>query len=95
MFKYYTFNGDEYTIVDDNLGEMRAKRSKCVYEDIIEVYSEKGLPVVPELIRCLLFIKNYRYDYPSRNIMWFFEDDKYRKIRAPYQDEIDKYLLLL
>jgi hypothetical protein len=86
-------NYDNYIIIDNNLGEIKpSKKFNTVFEALIDVYSSRKLPVAIEIVRCFLYLEK---TFPSTYNRWFFEIELYKDIRAPYEEELKKYLLLM
>lgn len=59
MFKkLLNFNGSSYKIIDDDFEEEKSPYT-ISWLSIIEVYSKRNLPVVPNLIRFMLWYRDY------------------------------------
>lgn len=79
----------DYTIIDDDFTDVI---SGCIYVDvIIEVYEKRNLPVIPNLIRAILYDKRNMSDITKLIDASKQLSVKYNK----YEVSIDKYLLLL
>jgi hypothetical protein len=101
MFKLFIMRiaRHNYKVVDDDFEE--DVNANGVIHSVIKVYEQRGLPVVPNIIRVLLYLMDNgspltRHMQPLYAINWNKrETPEYERYAKEVDKEIAKYLVLL
>jgi hypothetical protein len=81
-----------YKIVDTEFEEVGVGVGGGVGVAVIDIYSKRGLPVVPNLIRAFQWYIN-RYGYNLEQLIAW--QKQYNPRYKDYEQEIERYLVLL
>lgn len=83
-------DNDHWIIVDDEFETaLNLKPNEGWWLGFIRLYEDKKLPVIPNVMKCLQYTAN-KFDTTIKSLL-----NIHRYHFVKYQDEIDKYLLLL
>jgi hypothetical protein len=96
MFKSFTYHNAYFIIIDNDFTDVYLTQPKDggIYHAVIMVYERRGLPVVPNLVRCMLHMskRGHAMDVVVRAAR---NDYRFSEFEEETMRELNKLLVLL